>query len=75
MDGSGNFLKEVDSTFLLFTDQNGRLMNLSVGKHWMKDVFHNGIGADGCYIPGFADVAHSNRILMDHPPPSKRFTL
>ena len=57
-------LDDVDCTRLFFTDLNGRLMNLSVNKHKMGEVFENGVGFDGSSIAGFANVEHSDRILM-----------
>ncbi len=64
MDDLDSHLKDVDCTKLFFTDLNGRLMNLSVNKHKIKDIFDNGVGFDGSSIAGFANVEHSDRILM-----------
>ncbi|MCP4116333.1 MAG: glutamine synthetase [Desulfobacteraceae bacterium] len=64
MDDLESHLKDVDCTKLFFTDLNGRLMNLSVNKHKIKDIFGNGVGFDGSSIAGFANVEHSDRILM-----------
>lgn len=64
MDDIESQLEDVDCTKLFFTDLNGRLMNLSVNKRKMGDVFENGVGFDGSSIAGFANVEHSDRILM-----------
>ncbi|WP_300668436.1 glutamine synthetase family protein [Desulfoluna sp.] len=64
MDDVESHLEHVDCTKLFFTDLNGRLMNLSVNKHKMGDVFDNGVGFDGSSIAGFGNVEHSDRILM-----------
>jgi glutamine synthetase len=42
-------------------------MNLSVNKHKIKEIFNNGVGFDGSSIAGFANVEHSDRILMPNP--------
>jgi len=64
MDEVESQLEHVDCTKLFFTDLNGRLMNLSVNKHKIGDIFDNGVGFDGSSIAGFANVEHSDRILM-----------
>jgi len=64
MDEVDSQLEHVDCTKLFFTDLNGRLMNLSVNKHKIGDIFENGVGFDGSSIAGFANVEHSDRILM-----------
>jgi glutamine synthetase len=64
MDDLDSHLKDADCTKLFFTDLNGRLMNLSVNKHKIKDIFDTGVGFDGSSIAGFANVDHSDRILM-----------
>ena len=64
MDDVDCHLENVDCTKLFFTDLNGRLMDLSVNKHKIDDIFQNGVGFDGSSIAGFANVEHSDRILM-----------
>ncbi|WP_180137303.1 glutamine synthetase family protein [Desulfoluna butyratoxydans] len=64
MDEVDSHLEHVDCTKLFFTDLNGRLMNLSVNKHKIGEIFENGVGFDGSSIAGFANVEHSDRILM-----------
>ncbi|MBW2100433.1 MAG: glutamine synthetase [Deltaproteobacteria bacterium] len=64
MDDVDSHLEHVDCTKLFFTDLNGRLMNLSVNKHKINEIFENGVGFDGSSIAGFANVEHSDRILM-----------
>ena len=64
MDGVDHQLDAVDCTKLFFTDLNGRLMNLSVNKQKIGDIFDCGVGFDGSSIAGYASVEHSDRILM-----------
>lgn len=64
MDDISSHLEDVDCTKLFFTDLNGRLMNLSVNKRNISDIFENGVGFDGSSIAGYANVEHSDRILM-----------
>ncbi len=74
MDALYSSTSEVDCTALFFMDLNGRWMTRSVTKHKTNDVFDRGVGSDGLWIAGFVNLAHNDRILMPHPPPSRHFT-
>lgn len=63
---------DVDQIKLFFTDLNGRLMNLSVNKNNLENIMECGVGFDGSSIAGYANVDHSDRLLIPDPSTYKK---
>jgi glutamine synthetase len=57
-------LKQTDSTKILFTDLNGKIMSLSVNERQIGNIIENGVGFDGSSIAGYAHVENSDRLLF-----------
>ncbi|MBL7207830.1 MAG: glutamine synthetase, partial [Desulfobacterales bacterium] len=60
-------LKDMESTKILFTDLNGRIMSLPVNPENIEMLIKNGIGFDGSSIAGYATVENSDRLLLPDP--------
>ncbi|RZB35219.1 MAG: glutamine synthetase [Desulfobacteraceae bacterium Eth-SRB1] len=60
-------LKNVETTKILFTDLNGRVMSLPINPENIEELIKNGIGFDGSSIPGYATVENSDRLLLPDP--------
>ena len=60
-------LKDMESTKILFTDLNGRIMSLPVNPENIEMLIKNGIGFDGSSIAGYATVESSDRLLLPDP--------
>ena len=60
-------LEHTDSTRILFTDLNGRIMSLPVNPNNIEPIMQTGIGFDGSSIAGYATVENSDRLLVPEP--------
>ena len=60
-------LKDMETTKILFTDLNGRIMSLPINPENIEELIKNGIGFDGSSIAGYATVENSDRLLLPDP--------
>ncbi len=60
-------LKGMETTKILFTDLNGRIMSLPINPENIEKLIKNGIGFDGSSIAGYATVESSDRLLLPDP--------
>jgi len=60
-------LKAMETTKILFTDLNGRIMSLPINPENIEELIKNGIGFDGSSIAGYATVENSDRLLLPDP--------
>lgn len=60
-------LKDMETTKILFTDLNGRIMSLPINPENIEELIKNGVGFDGSSIAGYATVESSDRLLLPDP--------